>query len=71
MPFTFKCSINVHFKKMENIIFWVHTLKKCAASAFGGHYYSIVKTDILSELKVSMKCDSRICYCDVQRFFDS
>ena len=65
MPFTIKYSINVRFKKMENSISWVHTQMKCAAGAFGGHDYSIVKTDFLSELKVSMKCDSRICYCDV------
>jgi hypothetical protein len=28
-----------------------------------------VKTDILSELKVSMNFGSQICYCDVWRFF--
>ena len=58
MPFTIKYSVNVCFKKMENNISWARTLMKCAASAFGGHDYSIVKTDILSELKVSMNFDS-------------
>jgi len=50
---------------MENKISWVHKLIHCAASAFGGHDYSIVKTDILSQLKVCMNFDSWICYCDV------
>jgi hypothetical protein len=65
MPFKIKYSINVHFKEMENNISWVHTLIQCAASAVDGHDYSIVKTDILSELKVSMNFGSQICYCDV------
>ena len=65
MPFKVKNSINVHFKKMENKISWVHNLIHCAARAFGGHDYSIVKTDILLELKISMNFDFRICYCDV------
>jgi hypothetical protein len=60
-----KYSISVHFKKMENKISWVHKLIQCAASAFGGHDYSFMKTDILSEFKVSMSFDSRICHCDV------
>jgi hypothetical protein len=40
MPFTIKYSGNVRFKKMENSISWVHTLMKCAASAFGEDRHS-------------------------------
>jgi hypothetical protein len=50
---------------MENKIFWVHALIQCAASAVDGYDYSIVKTDILSELKVSTTFNFQICYCDV------
>lgn len=65
MPFKIKYSINVHFKEMENNFLWVHTLIQCAVSAVDDHDYSIVKTDILSELKVTINFDSQICYCDV------